>query len=359
MVMICFFCMISFSANGFAQTEKKSPPPVLKVGIIHFPPYVMINEHQQYHGLSIDIWSAICQILGYKYQLVEMKNDNDQNILDLSKGKIDVFLGPVTMTYYRTEAIAFTRPYAINYIGLVVPIIKKSFQEMLFSFIRDFLSISLLIALAGLIVYAHLLWFLERGKLDVIPTSYAKGVSHLFWSTLVRMGLKTIPTTATAKFVHFLWILGSAALLSILYATIITSVHFSYINEPVVIDEKLDHLAALNGTAAYDYAKDAGYQMIGVTTREEGINMLLDKKVNAYADDETAAYYYLREHHLLNKLQLSSHIIKTNTLGIGLPIGSPIIHKINEALSYLQDQGIIFSFCKKHLGNARASAVCF
>jgi ABC-type amino acid transport substrate-binding protein len=318
----------------------------------------MINKDHQLHGLSIDIWSAICQILGYKYELIEMKNNDDQNILDLSKGMIDVFLGPVTMTYYRTESVAFTRPYAINYIGIVVPVIKKSFQEMLFSFVKDFLSISLFIAFVGLIAYAHLLWFLERGKLDVIPTPYAKGVSHLFWTTLVRMG-KIMPTTAAAKIVHFLWILGSAALLSLLYATIITSVHFSYVNEPVVINAKLDHVTALTGTAAYDYAKNAGYQVIGVSSRQEGINMVLDKKAQGYVDDETAAYYYLREHHLLNKLELSPRLIKTNILGIALPIGSPLLHKINEALSYLQDQGIAFNFCKKHLGATRASAVCF
>lgn len=353
---VLIYLLYFLSSSCFSQTI--SPAPVMTVGITHYPPYTIIENHH-YRGISVDLWRLIAKQLGYNYRFVEMPNPVDQNVMDLSKRLVDVYVGPVTMTNYRSTLASFSRPYAINHVGIVVPVITKPFKYTLLMFIRNFLSVTILISLIGFILYIHIIWFLERGKLASISTSYRAGITFLFWSTLFDIGLNELPTTYTARVTHFLWVSGKGVVISLISAAAITSLHYSYLNQQVKIDPEVDRFSTLAGGASYYYANIAGYDLIPVKTIETGMQMVLDKTVTGYIDDIGASYYYLQEHQLFNELEISSIQLKSGILGIGFPVNDPIIHTVNKTIAYMQEKGIVLDICKKYIGDTQARAMCF
>ena len=344
------------SISCFSVTDTVDKNKIFKVGVTNYPPFAIINGNS-YSGIVVDVWRNIARNLNLKYKFVELGANIDENVKALKNKKIDILAGPATMSYQRTVLVAFTRPYAINHIGFLVPIKHQSLSTLLKTLLKDIISLTVLFAIILIFTYTNLAWYFERKHIPNMPQTYFAGIGHLFWATILGSKIISLPKTYGGRFIQFLWVSGSTAILSVIYATVITAIHSSY-NASAPLDPGHDKIAAREGGVGNLYAKQEGFITIPVPHREAGVALVLNGKAQAYADYNASSDYYIKKNGLTDVLQISDRILKISTLGIGVPVGSSIIHDLNTEIAYMEENGAIQEICTKYLGSNLAAKTC-
>lgn len=349
-IKLLFFC--SFFVSSVCQAEK-----IYRVGIVEYPPYVLADKNG-YRGISVDIWKIISKRLRLSYVFVPMSIDIYQNVVSLHDGKIDILVGPVTANYERSLLAQFTRPYALNRVGIVVLVPKRSFLSILGSIMIRVFSWTMLTALIVIIFYAHWIWYFERHRLKSIPSHYFYGVRHVFWCCILKTDIPEVASTGAGRIGQLFWVSSSALFLSMVYAAMATSVH--YASDPIKVytvseDFKGKRIVALPGGVGYRYSLKAGFNVTTVKDRDTGIKMVLNKQADGYADYYESSLYYLRQARLQDKLMLAPYVLKTSMLAFALPYGNTLLTSINEDISFLEEFSLITKICENYLKESDAA----
>lgn len=361
-----FFCLflLSYSCLTQAALPEAALPDdekVYRVGVSNYPPYGIIDEHQ-FRGISVEVWKLLNRHLQLRYQFVPVGADIFKNVEAVKNGEIDVLVGPVTADFKRARLVQFTRPYALNHVGMAYSLEDVSFIKVLSSVLERVFSYSLLIAVFFILLYAHLMWYFERQLWVPGAKGYIEGMQHIIWMVLLGKGAAPgIPTTTTGKFVHLVWISAGTVVLSMLYAVIISAFQFSldksrYSNIETDITQK--RVVSLAGGVGGYYAKAAGYGVIYVNDYKTGMDMVLNKQADYFAGYSASIYYYIREQKLTKKLALANKVLKTSMLSFALPMGSPLVAKIDTELAFLEDNDLVTRVCEKYL-DKMAGTDCF
>jgi len=329
----------------------------LKVGVSEYPPFV-IKEPDGYRGISLDIWKLVSKHLKVEYELVPLGNNIYKNVQALQEGKIDILVGPVTATYPRILLANFTTPYALNRVGIVVPTVKISFMQLIFSIFLKIFTWTPIVVIAIILIYAHLFWYFERGKLKGIPSAYIEGIRYIIWSCLLRTKLPDIPSTLSGKFLHFFWLSVSSVILSVIYAAVVTATHGAMVEQKAKFSSDNfvgKHVVALEGGVGLIYAKKAGLKVTIVPDIATGFDMVLNHKADGYAEYTMTLLYYMKRHGLENQLMISPYSLKLGMFAFGLPFNSPWLIKINDELTFLEEFSLVSSICLKYIDAANAA----
>jgi polar amino acid transport system substrate-binding protein len=141
--------------------------PELKVGIMVVPPFVM-GQNGLYSGFAIDLWNAVATQMKVKtdYRLM---SDATSLVEALRSKSVDIVGSPVTITVARDAEFDFSLPIMQAGLQIMVrdtgetatPNPLEGLLELLFS--RAML-LWLGIALVLILIPAHLVWLLERGR---------------------------------------------------------------------------------------------------------------------------------------------------------------------------------------------------
>ena len=119
---LLFVTMALFTIlNGAANT----PSDTLTIGIHLNPPFVIKNDHQQYEGLSIELWKNIAATTNIHFDYVEYA-DLIGILKALEYKEIDLTINPMYVNPQRVEKFDMTQPFFISSIGVVVPFLNRS-----------------------------------------------------------------------------------------------------------------------------------------------------------------------------------------------------------------------------------------
>ena len=142
-LLMPYFLLLTliFCANGIiAQTGTTGvQPEKLLVGISGGEPFVF-NESKS--GISLEIWDKIAKQESWKYEYISFKNVDDA-LHDLTKGNIDLVVGPISITARRLEKMWFSQPFYSSSIS----IISRIDNQGLWGAIKPLFSFKLLIAI--------------------------------------------------------------------------------------------------------------------------------------------------------------------------------------------------------------------
>ena len=99
----------------FQKKEKKK----LKVGVVSTDaiPHV-IRDGDNYSGIAVDIWNAIAKKEDIDFKFVEAGSNQEEAISKVSKGTIDVLVGPYIISNKRFQHVDFTIPYFLSDVGI-------------------------------------------------------------------------------------------------------------------------------------------------------------------------------------------------------------------------------------------------
>src|SRR5262245_2491359 len=142
-------------------------PAELKVAIMVVPPFVM-RQDGSYTGFSIEVWNALATQMKVKteYRLI---SDITSLVEALRSKSVDIVGSPVTITAARDAEFDFSLPImqaglqimVLDTGGTTTPNPLEDLLELLFS---KTMLLWLGIALVLILIPAHLVWLLERGR---------------------------------------------------------------------------------------------------------------------------------------------------------------------------------------------------
>ncbi|WP_293166486.1 transporter substrate-binding domain-containing protein, partial [Okeania sp. SIO2C9] len=116
----------------------------LRVGVAGSPLFVIKDRDVQ--GISVEIWQELASLEELEYQLIPQ--DTVRNSVDsMTRGELDVVIGPISITSDRLEKVAFTQPYFLANIGLLI----SGERPKLWSRLQPFFGLAFMSS-AGLLV---------------------------------------------------------------------------------------------------------------------------------------------------------------------------------------------------------------
>jgi len=189
--------LLAFTAIAcFTSTPVLGQSKVLRVGAVGSPPFV-IQEGRKLTGIASDIWDEIARMQGLKFQMA-ISNNVPETIDAVAQNRLDIAIGPLSITSERLHKVAFTQPFFQADIGLMLPLEKPSLWQRFrpfceIAFLGSFGGVLLLLFLVG-----NLLWLAERHKNSAhFPPAYLAGVGNGMWFALVT--LTTVADGATIQ----------------------------------------------------------------------------------------------------------------------------------------------------------------
>lgn len=306
--LFCFLCFPSQAANIASDT--------LRVGYVGSAPFVIQGESQeQASGIVFDIWKEIASSLDQPYRLFPMHSIDD-GISKLSKGEMDVVIGPITINSARAAKINFSQPYYSTELALLAPAVDLTVWDR----IKPFFSTTFLFAILALVLtlffVGFLFWLVEgRHYPEDYPKDPVKCIGIGAWLAVVTMTTvgygDYAPKTAKGRVVIGSWMIISLILATTFVAGIATT--FSKVNQGEQTITSLNQLggkrvAVPNNQKVVRLIDAVEAKPVKVDNVSQAYAMLLKGEVDAVVYDEVQLEYTFevseRENYQLTKKNL-------------------------------------------------------
>jgi len=328
----------------------------LRVGVVGGPPFV-IEENGQFDGLSVAYWRQVADSMGLEYELSRTNMTFDASVKAVSEGKYDVLIGPISVTYDRSQIVDFSRPYFVNNVGLVVLSQPLGFFDVMMSMFGDAAMHLLIGFLVLLVIFTHLFYFSERRYAERYQGGYVKGMSDACWTT-VSSFLRDVlydPVSGVGRFILSIWLVLSVVFMAAFTAVVTSTMTYTMSQGYVEIASKHDlegkRVAVKRETSMVGYARDFGAITVSYDSTEEAFKLLREGKVKAILGN----YYSMKkdvadlqgEHSFI----MSDLNLRNDEFAIVVPRGSDLLRKIDRSILHLQDnQKTVDDICARYLG---------
>ena len=352
---LLIFITIASVVNTFlpAQAEK------LRVGLAGSPPFVIKDD--VFKGISVEIWQELALSEKLEYEFIP-QNNLASSIESMTKGELDIVIGPISITSERLGKVAFTQPYFFGKVGLLV----TSERPTVWSRIRPFFglafisSVCLLIVL--LFVVGNLLWLVEKERnKEQFPQDYWHGVGNGMWFALVTLttvgyGDRT-PITKSGRIIAGVWMIFTTMTISSLTAGIATTLTLFLSNQGVAElsypeDIKDLRISVVKGSTGEKWAKQYQARINQTQTLVDAINLLKLDEVDGVVFDAPALKYYLRNNPN-DSLKLSPVDFATEAYGFMVSTDNSFLKKIDIKLLEMQENGKIGEIQSKWLSSSQ------
>jgi polar amino acid transport system substrate-binding protein len=331
-------------ADADAGVVRSAPEGRLRVGVAGDAPFV-VREGGEIEGISVDIWQAVAESAGTRYELVAIPTV-EAGLDAVARGELDVLVGPISITSSRAERVRFTQPYFHSALGIVA----RPGAGGMWHRIKPFLSRTFVYGIAGLLgvllLVGTLVWVVERKRNAAqFPATPTVGIGNGVWFALVTMTTvgygDRAPVTLAGRIIAGAWMIIAVVSASSLTAGIATALTLASVDD---IDlDSADQLArravlAVPGTPGLDFAQRMRARVLPTPSVEEGTARILAGEADAMVFDRPMLRHYLREHPELD-LVLSRGRYVPQGYGFALPPGTPHVHRINVALLRTAESG--------------------
>src|SRR5215469_6267828 len=247
------------AAQGGSPTE-------LKVAIMVVPPFVM-EQDGSYTGFGIDLWNALATQMKVKtdYRLM---SDITSLVEALRSKSVDIIGSPVTITAARDAEFDFSLP--IMQAGLQIMVLDtggtttatpnplEDLLELLFS---KTMLLWLGIALVLILIPAHLVWLLERGREGgmIRNRKYFPGIFEaMYWAVSgLTSQAQDMPHQWLARAFSVFWMFAGVVFVAFYTAQLTTSLTVRQIQGTINGPDDLagKQVATLSNSVAVDYLR--------------------------------------------------------------------------------------------------------
>lgn len=333
---VSIFFTICLSFFGLAQP--------FTLGIKDAAPFVIKADDGSYSGISIDLWEELAQSLNIDF--VYEERDLEGMLEGVKDRSLDAAIAAITITAAREAEFDFSHPYYHTGFSILT---RPSQDQGWVSILRQLFSLDTLMVIAALCVLlsfvGFLIWLLER-RLNKkhFGGSILEGLASGFWWSAVTMttvgyGDKA-PMTLAGRILALIWMFASLILLSAFLAALTSAITLDGLesNIETVSDLYSVNVATLEGSTSAFFLQKNRIRHQNFASVEEGIQAVIDKKVDAMVYD-SPLLEYLAVTLFKNKVRLVEESFEPQDYGIALWQGSDLREGINrELLRILQTE---------------------
>jgi len=343
-----------------------APLPVLRVGVLDGAQPCSDEEHGQWRGLAVNLWSELANQERLPFVL-EARPTAAVLIRDVQAGRLDVGLGCLTITPDRVNAVRFSLPFQEMGLGVME---RRNRLEAGEAVLLSLLSPDLLQLLAAYLLsiglVSGLLWQCERhGSSPELQRQGARRTfAKVFQILATGPGTNTIATTTRGHglvIVSYLIRIVTASLL-------VTTITVKVVREPAAGPTDLRQLTDLEGrrvAARPGSVSEEVLKRINASAPAEAIaivplpqvnqaaGLLLSGQVDAVVAEDLQLLYALQRNPrrgLVISLQGLQRESQALALAPGLP--DAMVARINRGLSRLKRSGTVLELQREAMNKS-------
>jgi polar amino acid transport system substrate-binding protein len=363
LVLVLLSCACLRQSETFAQgpVGGASPRTALPTGEIAvatrvIEPFIM-EEGAQLSGFSADLWRAIAAELGLKSRFVMYKT-LPELLGSVAKGETAAAIAAISITADREKTFEFSQPMFRSGLSIMVPDDGQQLDVFGQLFSLDMLK-AVGIFFLILIVPAHLIWLLARGRDEGLPISraYIPGICDaVFWCAESMGGAaQGHPKRVVARVVAVIWVYAGLVFVAFFTAYATTSLTMQglkgAINGPNDLAGK--RVAVVQGSTSARYTEGLRARTASFPDFKAAADAMLAGKAEAVVYDAPVLLYYTKNH---TAARIAGSTFRSENYGILFPLNSPLRRSVNEALLRLFENGVYDSLYKKWFGEQNTAA---
>lgn len=341
---------VAFAQNApEAAAEASLPQGEITVATRIIAPFV-VREGEELSGFSIDLWRAIATELGLKSRFVAY--DNLPSMLEsVRNGQNMAGISAISITSERTKLLDFSQPMFRSGLSIMVPS-TQSMNVLSIMFSMEMLQ-ALGIFLAVLLIPAHIIWFLARGRDEGLPISerYVPGIfDAIFWCAESMGGAaQAHPNRLFARIAAIIWVYVGIVLIAYFTAFATTSLTMQTlrgdINGPKDLAGRT--VAVVEGSTSANYVASIKARIANYPSFDAAAAALLANKAEAVVYDTPVILYHTKTE---PRLTIAGEQFKPESYGIIFPLNSSLRLPVNRALLKLIENGTYEDLNRKWFG---------
>jgi polar amino acid transport system substrate-binding protein len=342
-----------------AADQGKAPVPhrarVLRVGVAGSEPFV-VRTGQQVDGLSADVWRMLASAAKLRFQFVLVPTV-EHGVDRVSKGDLDVLIGPISITASRAERVAFTHPYFRSSLAIATRADSSSWWDRVGPFLSKAFLVGVSSLLLVLLIVGTLLWATERKQNSAMfPLRPLKGIGNGIWMALVTMTTvgygDRVPVTLAGRIVTGIWMVIAMLTVSSLTAGIATTLTLAQLDRGLI--EHADQLAGrrvavVKETVGVRFASSYRARVRTAGSVTQALQLLEQGKVEAVVHDRPILRYYIAQHDA--QLYLSEGVSSSQGYGFAVAQDGNLAKPLTLALLKAREAGLLDQLATKWLGD--------
>lgn len=316
---------------------QEDAPNILRVGTKEAAPFAIRHEDGSWSGISIELWRAVANDLGLRYEFVELPLD--EILSRLESGDLDVGVAAITITHERERRIDFSHSYFNTGLGIaVVPrqgsgwpaVIRRVFSAVFLEFVVGILFVLLI---SGILVYL----FERKRNCESFGQGAAKGIANGIWWAAVTMTTvgygDKVPKTAGGRVIAVVWMFSAIIIISMFTASVTSVLTLSQLESSVRGPHDLRHtrVAAVADSTSSQYLLRQGFAFQSHNSVDECLEALTQNKVGAVVYDAPILRYVVHRD-FPGAIHVLSATFERQDYAIALPVDSRLRERINQAM---------------------------
>jgi polar amino acid transport system substrate-binding protein len=326
-------------------TQETSAKKTLQVATRVIPPFVF-EENNKLSGFSIDLWRSIAKEMGAEFKFSVYPTVSD--ILNqVEQSKADLGIAAISITAERQKKFDFSFPMFAG--GLQIMVKTSEGTNNIFpNLLQMFFSPTLLqlvgIALALILIAAHIIWLFERHHQEaMISKSYFPGIFKASWWAAATLATQAdeMPKGPLGRMIAIIWMFIGVIFVAYFTATVTTAMTVQQLQGDIRGIEDLPGrvVVTTTGSTASEFLRQQRIKAVEVANIEKAYETLLQNQADALVFDSPVLLYYAANEGK-GKAELVGSIFQEENYGIVLPSNSPYRREINSALLTLKENGV-------------------
>ena len=325
-----------FSVKALAQDDNSAPDKLL-VATVDAPPFYIKTPDGRWEGLSIELWQAVAQELGVKYELREYTFEQARDAV--IRDKVDV-IPALAVTEQREIIMDLSHPYLRS--GSAIAVMAEASEHSWLRFAGRLFSLNFLPVIGLLLLLAlvagTIVWLFEaRRNPKMFGGGTIRGVGHGIWWAIVTLttvgyGDKA-PKTLGGRMVALIWMFASIILIASFTAAITTSLTVGELRGKIrgLSDLHNVRVGSVDQAESFNFLAQRGIALRPFENSRDGLQAIVDKKIDAFVFNE-----YILKHLARTEFPGRVHVLAGTFdhyyVSMGLPSGSAFREPLNRAL---------------------------
>ena len=323
---------------------KLEVPDTLVVGTRVVPPFAMLNEDNQWEGISIDLLREVKAELedecGHEIKL-EFKIQTLKEMLDaVSESEVDIVAAALTMNYEREKRMDFTHSFHTSGLGIAVG--TKQRRSGWSGIVEAVLSETFLRIVAGLflamLVSAFAIYLFERNtNPEHFDHGWFKGVAAGMWwaaVTLTTVGYgDKVPKSLGGRLIALVWMFAGLFIIAGFTAAVTSALTLTQLRSKVNGPADLSRIkvATVEDSTSADYLTSRHIIFAKHPDVDSALKSLAANECDAVVYDAPILRYQAYQKYSGDVFVLKSTFDRQN-YAFALPTDSPLRESVNRVL---------------------------